>query len=124
MKKDMLKIDEEEIQDEYFDNGELELYDEDYSNLPNQDDLNYCIRILYDDGTTTFEGSYTRSPEDLIHVLNDGGCNRMPEWNTLDDILTLVYEELDEWELNKEKVMKLQIYNIATDKVVHSKKFK
>ena len=89
------------------------------ANTKKDDDLNYCYRVVYNDGSDYIFEHFCLTPELLISVFSDGGPWTI-ECNNFDEMLTLFYELI---ELNTEKVAEIQIYNILTKEILHSKKF-
>jgi hypothetical protein len=86
--------------------------------------LNYCFRIIYDDGEIYTHRHLTLTPELLISVFDNGGPMDVPTCNNLEELTTLFYENLDEFHLNKEKVVEVQIINLSTNEIIYSKKLK
>lgn len=103
---------------------DLTLYDEIIDpNKLNYDNLHYCIRIIYKDGNIYTDGGMSADPKGLIFFLDDGGNEPAPIFKDYDEMLSLIYERLDDYELNKKEAMKLQIFNKTTNEIIYSKKF-
>ena len=86
--------------------------------------LNYCLRFVYSDGHIYVDEASAISPEALISFIGYDRHSGPCEFDNLDDMLTLIYEKLDDYELSKNKVVEVQIYNKNTEEITHSKKFK
>ena len=89
--------------------------------------LIYCIRIVYKDGTIWTDQGKSIDPEGLMFFIDDGeyftDTNPPPVFNNHDEMLTLIYNKLDEYDLKKNEVKEIQIYRTDTNEVYHSKTF-
>lgn len=90
-------------------------------------DLIYCIRIVYKDGNVWTDGGMSIDPKYLISFIDDGehftAVNPAPTFNNHDEMLTLIYNKLDEYDLKKNEVKEIQIYRTDTNEVYHNKTF-
>lgn len=93
-----------------------------YDHFENVNELQYCIRIIYDDGTIYTDNGRALEPQLLIYILDEGD-GMIPEFDTLDEMLELIYEKLDRFKRKKEHVVEIQIYNFMTKKIIQSQKF-
>lgn len=90
-------------------------------------DLKYCIRIVYKDGNVWTDPVKSIDTDGLMFFIDDGeyftDSNPPPTYNNHDEMLTLFYNKLDEYELKKNEVKEIQIYRTDTNEVYHSKTF-